>query len=81
MLWSTICAKIGIPACESIGMPPPAGMIIESTVLEQSEKMFALLEEYDPKPDLLNTAFYISDDDGESLDEEYERILEEDYDW
>jgi len=55
-------------------------MIIESTVLEQSEKMFALLEEYDPKPDLLNTAFYISDS-GESLDEEYERILEEDYDW
>ena len=41
--------------------------------------MFALLEEYDPKPDLLNTAFYISD--GESLDEEEERILEEDYDW
>jgi hypothetical protein len=79
MLWSTICSKIGIPDYESIGNPPPAGMIIESTVLEQSEKMFALLEEYDPKPDLLNTAFYISD--GESLDEEEERILEEDYDW
>ena len=80
MLWSTICAKIGIPDYESIGTPPPAGMIVESTVLEQSDKMFALLEEYDPKPDLLNTAFYISDS-GESLDEEYERILEEDYDW
>lgn len=80
MLWSTICAKIGIPDYESIGNPPPAGMIVESTVLEQSDKMFALLEEYDPKPDLLNTAFYISDS-GESLDEEYERILEEDYDW
>ena len=80
MLWSTICSKIGIPDYESIGNPPPAGMIIESTVLEQSEKMFALLEEYDPKPDLLNTAFYISDSD-ESLDEEDERILEEDYDW
>jgi len=79
MLWSTICAKIGILDYESIGNPPPAGMIIESTVLEQSEQMFALLEEYDPKPDLLNTAFYISD--GESLDEEEERILEEDYDW
>jgi hypothetical protein len=79
MLWSTICAKIGISDDESIGNPPPVGMIIESTVLEQSEKMFALLEEYDPKPDLLNTAFYISDD--ESLDEEEERILEEDYDW
>jgi hypothetical protein len=80
MLWSTICSKIGIPDYESIGNPPPAGMIIESTVLEQSEKMFALLEEYDPKPDLLNTAFYMSDS-GESLEEEYERILEEDYDW
>ena len=80
MLWSTICAKIGIPDYESIGIPPPAGMIIESTVLEQSEKIFALLEEYDPKPDLLNTAFYISDS-GDSLEEEYERILEEDYDW
>ena len=76
-----ICTKIGIPAYESIGMPPPVGMVVESYLLEQSEKMLALLEEYDPKPDLLNTAFYISFDDGESLDEEYERILEEDYDW
>jgi hypothetical protein len=56
-------------------------MVVESYLLEQSEKMFALLEEYDLKPDILNTAFYISSDDGESLDEEYERILEEDYDW
>jgi hypothetical protein len=81
MMWSTICARIGVPENVTIGNSPPAGMVVESYLLEQSEKMFALLEEYDLKPDILNTAFYISSDDGESLDEEYERILEEDYDW
>ena len=70
-----------MPENVTIGNSPPAGMVVESYLLEQSEKMFALLEEYDLKPDILNTAFYISSDDGESLDEEYERILEEDYDW
>jgi hypothetical protein len=55
-------------------------MVVDSSALEQREKIFALLEEYDPRPELLNTAFYISDD-GESLEEEEERILEEDYDW
>ena len=80
MLWSLLCYKLGIPENESIGAMPPCGLIVESCLLEQSEKTFALLEEYDPKPDLLNTAFYISDS-GESLDEDYERILEEDYDW
>ena len=68
-----------MPENVTIGNLPPAGMVIESTVLEQSDNIFALLEEYDARPELLNTAFYISD--GESLDEEEERILEEDYDW
>jgi hypothetical protein len=55
-------------------------MVVESTLLEQSDNIFALLEEYDARPELLNTAFYISDIENE-LEEEYERILEEDYDW
>jgi hypothetical protein len=79
MLWSTICEKIGVPENVTIGNPPPVGMVVESTLLEQNDNIFALLEEYDARPELLNTAFYISDD--ESLDEEEERILEEDYDW
>lgn len=80
MLWSTICEMIGVPADVSVGNAPPAGMVIDSSSLELSEKIFAVLEEYDPRPELLNTAFYISDD-GEELEEEEERILEEDYDW
>jgi len=79
MLWSTICEKIGVPENVTIGNPLPVGMVVESTLLEQNDNIFALLEEYDARPELLNTAFYISDD--ESLDEEEERILEEDYDW
>jgi len=80
MLWSTICETIGVSPHVSVGSPAPAGMVVDSSALEQREKIFALLEEYDPRPELLNTAFYISDD-GESLEEEEERILEEDYDW
>ena len=80
MLWSTICETIGVSEHVSVGNAPPAGMVIDSSTLELSEKIFALLEEYDPRPELLNTAFYISDD-GEDLEEEEERILEEDYDW
>ena len=80
MLWSLLCYKLGIPENVSIGAHVPCGMVVESYVLEQSEKTFALLEEYDPKPDLLNTAFYISDS-GQASEEEYERMLEEDYDW
>lgn len=71
---------IGVPADVSVGNAPPAGMVIDSSSLELSEKIFAVLEEYDPRPELLNTAFYISDD-GEELEEEEERILDEDYDW
>ena len=80
MLWSTICEKIGVPENVTIGNSPPEGMVVESTLLEQSDNIFALLEEYDARPELLNTAFYISDIENE-LEEEYERILEEDYDW
>ena len=81
MLWSTICEKIGVPENVTIGNSPPAGMVVESFLLEQDDDIFELLEEYDARPELLNTAFYISDDDGESLDEDTERILDEDYDW
>jgi len=64
----------------SVGNPAPAGMVIDSSSLEQREKIFALLEEYDPRPELLNTAFYISSD-SEDFDTDTERILDEDYDW
>ena len=80
MLWSTICEKIGVPENVTIGNSPPAGMVVESVLLEQREKIFALLEEYDPRPQLLNTAFYISSD-SEDFDTDTERILDEGYDW
>lgn len=80
MLWSTICETIGVSPHVSVGNPPPAGMVIDSSSLEQREKIFALLEEYDPRPELLNTAFYISSD-SEDFDTDTERILDEDYDW
>lgn len=80
MLWSTICETIGVSPHVSVGNPAPAGMVIDSSSLEQREKIFALLEEYDPRPELLNTAFYISSD-SEDFDTDTERILDEDYDW
>ena len=80
MLWSTICETIGVSPHVSVGSPAPAGMVVDSSSLEQREKIFALLEEYDPRPELLNTAFYISSD-SEDFDTDTERILDEDYDW
>lgn len=80
MLWSLLCEKIGVSPYISIGNSPPAGMVVESSMLEHEYKDFDILEEYDPKPDLLNTAFYISEE-GEDIEEEEERVLDEDYDW
>ena len=79
---------IGMPANMSFGDHVPLGMVVQSSVLEEIGNVYELLEEYDPRPTLLDTAFYLSDDE-EELDEEYECILEneyermmdEDYDW
>jgi len=88
MLWSEICMTIGMPTNMSLGQQVPMGMVVPSFVFENFFDSYEILEEYDPKPTLLNTAFYLSDDE-EELDEEYECILEneyermmdEDYDW
>ena len=71
---------IGMPANMSFGDHVPLGMVVQSSVLEEVGNVYELLEEYDPRPTLLDTAFYVSDVDDET-DEEYERILDEDYDW
>ena len=80
MLWSEICSKIGIAENMSLGERIPLGMLVECEDLEDFENTYETLEDYDPKPSLLNTAFYTSDSEDE-MDEECERMLEEDYDW
>jgi hypothetical protein len=80
MLWSLLCYKLGISENVSIGPYLPCGIVVDVCVLEEDPDTSSLLEEYDARPELLNTAFYISNDD-EELEEEEERILDEDYDW